>query len=73
MSYQLVIAEKPSVARSIAGVIGADKKQDGYMEGNGYMVSVSKNGAMTTCRFCRSNGSTSFPMIRKSSLTPCVL
>ena len=32
MSYQLVIAEKPSVARSIAGVIGADKKQDGYME-----------------------------------------
>ena len=39
MSYQLVIAEKPSVARSIAGVIGADKKQDGYMEGNGYMVS----------------------------------
>lgn len=39
MSYQLVIAEKPSVARSIAGVIGADKKQDGYMEGNGYLVS----------------------------------
>ena len=37
MSYQLVIAEKPSVARSIAGVIGADKKQDGYMEGNGYL------------------------------------
>ena len=39
MSYQLVIAEKPSVARSIAGVIGADKKQGGYMEGNGYLVS----------------------------------
>ena len=39
MNYQLVIAEKPSVARSIAGVIGADKKQDGYMEGNGYLVS----------------------------------
>ena len=39
MSYQLVIAEKPSVARSIAGVIGANKKQDGYMEGNGYLVS----------------------------------
>ena len=30
MSYQLVIAEKPSVARSIAGVIGADQKRDGY-------------------------------------------
>ena len=39
MSYQLVIAEKPSVARSIAGVIGADQKKDGYMEGNGYLVS----------------------------------
>ena len=26
MSYQLVIAEKPSVARSIAGVFGADMK-----------------------------------------------
>ena len=39
MSVQLVIAEKPSVARSIAGVIGADQKKDGYMEGNGYLVS----------------------------------
>ena len=36
---RLVIAEKPSVARSIAGVIGADQKRDGYMEGNGYLVS----------------------------------
>ena len=35
---QLVIAEKPSVAMSIAAVLGADKKQDGYMEGNGYLV-----------------------------------
>ena len=32
MSYQLVIAEKPSVARSIAGVIGADK-QTGRLHG----------------------------------------
>lgn len=39
MSIQLVIAEKPSVARSIAGVIGADQKRDGYMEGNGCLVS----------------------------------
>ena len=31
MSVQLVIAEKPSVARSIAGVIGADQKRDGYL------------------------------------------
>ena len=34
MSYQLVIAEKPSVARSIAGVIGATEKHNGYLQGN---------------------------------------
>ena len=37
--YRLVIAEKPSVAQSIAKVIGADQKQDGYLEGNGFLVS----------------------------------
>ncbi len=36
---KLVIAEKPSVAISIAKVIGANKKKDGYYEGNGYSVS----------------------------------
>ena len=35
----LVIAEKPSVAISIAKVIGATKKKDGYYEGSGYRVS----------------------------------
>ena len=39
MSFQLVIAEKPSVARSIATVIGADEKQNGYWQGGGYLVS----------------------------------
>lgn len=36
---KLVIAEKPTVAISIAKVIGANKKKDGYYEGNGYRVS----------------------------------
>ena len=36
---KLVVAEKPSVAQSIAKVIGANKRQDGYLEGNGYLVS----------------------------------
>ena len=36
---QLVIAEKPSVAMSIAAVIGAGERKDGYMEGGGYLVS----------------------------------
>ncbi len=36
---KLVIAEKPSVARSIAAVIGATDRQEGYLQGNGYLVS----------------------------------
>lgn len=34
----LIIAEKPSLARNIASAIGKMKKGDGYMEGNGYIV-----------------------------------
>ena len=33
-----IIAEKPSVARDIARIVGANGKQDGYLEGNGYLV-----------------------------------
>ena len=35
----LVVAEKPSVAMSYAKVLGATNRQDGYLEGNGYLVS----------------------------------
>lgn len=35
---KVCIAEKPSVARSIAAVLGANEAHDGYMEGNGYQV-----------------------------------
>lgn len=38
MGYKLCMAEKPSVARDIANVIGAKKKCNGYFEGNGYRV-----------------------------------
>ena len=36
---RLVIAEKPSVAQSIASVLGAVNRKDGYLEGGGYLVS----------------------------------
>ena len=36
---KLVIAEKPSVAMSLAAVLGANEKKDGYLEGGGYLVS----------------------------------
>lgn len=37
--YQLIIAEKPSVAQSIAAVLGAKRREIGYLEGSGYLVS----------------------------------
>ena len=36
---KLVIAEKPSVSKSIAALLGVKKREDGYLEGNGYIVS----------------------------------
>ena len=33
-----VLAEKPSVARDIARILGADKRGEGYLQGNGYVV-----------------------------------
>lgn len=36
---KLVLAEKPSVAQNIAKVLGANERFDGYLEGNGYVVS----------------------------------
>lgn len=39
MNMKLVLAEKPSVAQSIAKVLGANERCDGYLEGNGYVVS----------------------------------
>lgn len=35
---KIIIAEKPSVAKSIAAVVGANNKKEGYIEGNGYAV-----------------------------------
>ena len=43
MSYRLVIAEKPSVGVAYAKVLGATNRQDGYWEGNGYLVSWCMN------------------------------
>lgn len=36
---RLVIAEKPSVSQALSKVVGADMRRDGYLEGNGYLVS----------------------------------
>ena len=39
ITQTLIIAEKPSVAQTIAAALGVKNKKDGYIEGNGYLVS----------------------------------
>jgi len=41
MGYTLVLAEKPSVAATLAQVLKANKRNDGYFEGNGYIVTFA--------------------------------
>ena len=42
-----IIAEKPSVARDIARIVGATNKQDGYLEGSGYVVTWAMGHLIT--------------------------
>lgn len=47
--YKLCVTEKPSVAKDIAAVIGADEKHDGYISGNGYVVTWCLGHLVTLC------------------------
>lgn len=49
MSYTLVIAEKPSVARDIARALGAREKGDGYYAGDGYRVTWAIGHLVSLC------------------------
>ena len=40
----LVIAEKPSVAQTIAAVLGAKEKKDGFLTGSGYIFAILSSG-----------------------------
>jgi DNA topoisomerase-3 len=42
-----IIAEKPSVAREIAAIVGASTKEDGFIYGNGYMVTYTLGHLIT--------------------------
>lgn len=46
---KVILAEKPSVARSIAQVVGANSKCDGYFEGNGYKVTWAYGHLVSLC------------------------
>ena len=80
---KLVIAEKPSVAQSLAAVLGAKERGQGYLQGNGYVVSWGilsgwrrltfmmpgiPNGAMKICPLSRKNGNTRWHRIKKTSM-----
>lgn len=56
---KLILAEKPSVARSIAAIVGATEKKDGYITGNGYIVSWAL-GHLVTLAMPEAYGITSF-------------
>ncbi|MBQ3865546.1 MAG: DNA topoisomerase III, partial [Clostridia bacterium] len=45
----LIIAEKPSLARNIAAAIGASAKRQGYLEGNGYLVTWAFGHLFSLC------------------------
>src|SRR3712207_7383944 len=42
-----IIAEKPSVARDIARIVGANNRQDGYIEGSDYLVTWAMGHLIT--------------------------
>ena len=79
---KLVIAEKPSVAMSLAAVLGANEKKDGYLEGGGYLVSwcighllelaqPEAYGVTLTCLSCRKHGNMRSQRIKRNSLPFC--
>ena len=45
----LIIAEKPRLARNIAEALGASKRRDGYLEGNGYLVTWAFGHLFSLC------------------------
>ena len=54
--FDLVIAEKPSVAQTIAAVLGAKEKKDGFLTGSGYIVSWCVGTFGRAFRSCRLRG-----------------
>ena len=52
----LVIAEKPSVAQTIAAVLGAKEKKDGFLTGSGYIVSWCVGHLVGLSENCRLRG-----------------
>ena len=74
---KLIIAEKPSVAKSIASALGASSRADGFYEGSGLLVSwcvghlVSPMDAGGYASVSRNGAMTIFPFCRAVPLCAC--
>ena len=66
-----IIAEKPSVAREIARIVGATKREEGYFEGGGYAVTWAFGHlvqlAMPDATVCADSSATTCPSSPKPS------
>ena len=60
----LIIAEKPSLARNIAAGIGQMKKQNGYLEGNGYLITWAFGHLFSLCDIESYTGKTGGEKVR---------
>ena len=68
-----IVTDKPNVGREIARVVGADRKENGYMTGNGYMVTWTY-GNMLSLAMPKDNGTAwvereDFPLLPPPFLT----
>ena len=76
MAFRLVIAEKPSVAQTIAAALGVKEKKDGYIEGVGYLISwcvghlVQLVEAAAYGEQYKNGVLTAYPFCRRNGSTP---
>lgn len=76
MAFRLVIAEKPSMAQTIAAALGIKGKQDGYIEGGGYLISwcvghlVQLAEAAAYGEQYKNGVLTAYPFCRRNGSTP---
>ena len=73
---KLVICEKPSVGAAVAAAIGVTGRKDGYIEGNGYLISwcighlVQLSEAAAYGEQYRNGAMTAYPFCRRNGSTP---
>lgn len=73
---KLVICEKPSVGAAVAAALGVTGRKDGYIEGNGYLISwcighlVQLSEAAAMGNSTRNGAMTAYPFCRRNGSTP---